>query len=428
MQVRQLDMSKAAEALAAARVTATAFRSPERYRQLLAETGLAPDRPLPDPSVGDPARRVWGAFSGDTLAAVVTGIKYNIAFEGQSVPMCGIGGVATLPEYRRQGAIRAIMDRLLHQEREEGTVFSYLYPFSFQFYAKFGYGPGCRRFRVELPAGDLRSLPGRGQIRHYRPEDRPVVESIYACFTAGTNGPVRRTKGLWDRLLEQDRWQEQQHVYIWQQEPGREEAYAVFKTVAEGGKDTLRIQDWAVTGPSGLTGLLAFLGGFADQYATISLQVPTHLDLTHYFAEPRPLKHQLEIGGQSRVVHAGKALSALGRPEWLVREVRALAGETGGSTCVTWRIKDDFLPENSGLYQVDLARPGQIAQRLDDPGPTADITVRNGILATLLLGVQGLEDLAGHPDIQIRPDMDARRMDLLCRFLSRKKNGLYDYF
>jgi predicted acetyltransferase len=144
----------------------------------------------------------------------VTGIKYNIAFEGQAVPMCGIGGVATLPEYRRQGAIRAIMDRLLHQEREEGTVFSYLYPFSFQFYAKFGYGPGCRRFRVELPAGDLCTLPGRGQIRHYRPEDRPVVESIYARFTAGTNGPVRRTKGLWDRLLEQDRWQEQQHVYI----------------------------------------------------------------------------------------------------------------------------------------------------------------------------------------------------------------------
>ncbi|NLO36763.1 MAG: GNAT family N-acetyltransferase [Clostridiaceae bacterium] len=428
MQVRQLDMTQVPEALAATQVTATAFRSPERYRQLVAETRAAPDRPLPDPAAYDPARRIWGAFAGDTLAAVVTGISYHILFEGQVVPMCGIGGVATLPEYRRQGAIRAIMERLLRQVREEGTVFSYLYPFSFQFYAKFGYGPGCRRHRVELPADFLRTLPGSGQIRHYRPEDRAVVESIYARFTAGSNGPVRRTPWLWDRLLGQDRWQEQQHVYIWQPADGPEAAYAVFKTVAEGGKDTLRVQDWAVTGPAGLTGLLSFLGGFADQYATVILQVPTHLDLTHYFAEPRPLKHQLEIAGQSRVVHAAMALSGLGRPDWLIREARWLAAETGSPTHMTWQIEDDFLPENSGLYRLDLATAGQPAERLETPGPAADITVRNGILAPLLLGAQGLDELAGHPDVKIRPDMDEQRLGLLCRFLSRKKNGIYDSF
>ena len=54
----------------------------------------------------------WAAFLDDdkTMIGAVTGIPYEVSFDGHSASMVGIGGVATLPPYRREGAIRGCFE------------------------------------------------------------------------------------------------------------------------------------------------------------------------------------------------------------------------------------------------------------------------------------------------------------------------------
>ena len=317
MEIKRVDTTRIADALAARQVGAVAFRSSAWYRHLLEEISEIERNggQLPDPTKGDPARTVWGAYLEDKLIAVVQGIDYQMRYEGQTVPMCGIGGVATLPEYRRQGSIRRLMKEILEDCRNKGQIFSYLYPFSYFFYGKFGYGHGCRRMDVEIPMASLKLLPEKGSIRRCGPADAPILEAIYDQFVANTNGAIIRSVGFWKRKLEKDPVAEQIFTYLWSDDQGQPAAWMTYETkkVEEG--DHFHIFDWACLSQQALAGLLAFIKRFDDQYALASLKMPLHIPVDRFFPEPYPIKQQLEFAGQIRVIDIAKALEMMRRPD-----------------------------------------------------------------------------------------------------------------
>ncbi len=82
----------------------------------------------------------WGAFDEHgTLMAHIIHHRFLFRLDGQWIPGGGIGAVSTLPEYRGNGVIRAIFQRLLAEAYREGQILSALYPFNHAFYRKFGY-------------------------------------------------------------------------------------------------------------------------------------------------------------------------------------------------------------------------------------------------------------------------------------------------
>ena len=54
--------------------------------------------------------------------------QFQMRYEGHDVPMVGVGGVASLPEYRYGGAVRQIFHTALEWMWDQGAVFSSLYP------------------------------------------------------------------------------------------------------------------------------------------------------------------------------------------------------------------------------------------------------------------------------------------------------------
>lgn len=427
MHIRPLQMTCPEEAIAAARVEATAFRSPQGYCQLLSD--LKQGKTLQDPETSDPPRMIWGAFAGEELVAVTTAISLQMLYEDLPVCLCGVGGVATLPEYRRRGAIRAIFAALLRHARSQGQIFSYLFPFSFAFYGQFGYGPGCNRYRAELPMNLLLSMPETGQVRAMTQADRGCVQNIYEQFITGSNGAIIRSGANWEKHFNRDRFAEQYHTYIWQNEKGQDAAYMTFETLR--GKDgrTLHIQDWACSSLDGMRAMLSFLKRFSDPYDAIDLFVPLHIHLANLFPEPGLISHFLETYGQIRVLNIKEALIRLLQPEWLHREIRFCA-KTKSDLDLNIRVTDSFLPENSGLYQLSLDSDLPTVLYNEKPPDDApfDLSVSERVLATLLLGSQGLFDLIGHPEMTMGPHLSPERIDLLGRFLKNKKNGIYDYF
>ena len=54
-------------------------------------------------------------------------------YAGKWIPTMTIGGVGTAPQYRRQGTVRALIEKLMPTARENGWFVGLLHPFSFSF-------------------------------------------------------------------------------------------------------------------------------------------------------------------------------------------------------------------------------------------------------------------------------------------------------
>ncbi|MDC7218467.1 MAG: GNAT family N-acetyltransferase [Spirochaetales bacterium] len=70
-------------------------------------------------------------------------ISHNMAFSywgTGGIASSGIGCVVSDPAVRNEGQIREIMTGLLKDNYGDGKILSFLYPFSYRFYNKFGYG------------------------------------------------------------------------------------------------------------------------------------------------------------------------------------------------------------------------------------------------------------------------------------------------
>ena len=68
----------------------------------------------------------WAAFADDdaTMLSTMTVIPYRATFDGAEVLMEGIGGVSTLPQYRRMGGIRGCFEHALPAMEREGAALS----------------------------------------------------------------------------------------------------------------------------------------------------------------------------------------------------------------------------------------------------------------------------------------------------------------
>lgn len=104
-------------------------------------------RMLPDHS--------FAALVDGQLAAGMINHRLVQNVRGVRKPMSGIGNVATYPEYRRQGLIRALFEAVFADMREQGQAVSGLYPFSEPFYRKFGYVAGHNKVTVRVPTTTL---------------------------------------------------------------------------------------------------------------------------------------------------------------------------------------------------------------------------------------------------------------------------------
>ncbi|WP_303220159.1 GNAT family N-acetyltransferase, partial [Enterococcus asini] len=102
----------------------------------------------------------YGSFDEEgKLASQVMATPFQVDLFGDQHTMAGIGFVATYPEYRSQGRIDRIMKQLLADCRKEGVTLSYLAPFSYSFYRRYGYELTFERAVYEVPAVEWPDSP-----------------------------------------------------------------------------------------------------------------------------------------------------------------------------------------------------------------------------------------------------------------------------
>lgn len=144
------------------------------------------------------AEHVWGCFEDGHLASKMTILPLESVIQGKTFAMGGIASVATWPEYRHNGFVKRLLTHGLRVMKEAGQTISYLVPFSFAYYRKYGweYITDYKKYTInvhQLP----RHLATSGTIVRKSKADYSILKPIYDAYALRYNGMLKRSDDWW---------------------------------------------------------------------------------------------------------------------------------------------------------------------------------------------------------------------------------------
>ncbi len=341
----------------------------------------------------------WGCFDEENrLIACVKNHDFKIWFDGQVVKMGGIGGVSSLPEHRYGGAIKSIFGSLLRTAREEGEVFSSLYPFSHEFYRKVGYENALPVKKYEFPTTLLAGYKHTGWVRRMEVgESVEPMKRVYDGYARQYNLMVLRE----DRRFRIGNPFKAQHFTMLLGDEGGELAYLKYRREYKDGRNVLCVDDMAYLGQAGLRAILGYLARMTADFAWVRMPLSDDAPLHAMIPRPYELNCQTDYSVMVRVTYVQAALERMLKPE---------------DVEFTIQVTDDFLPENSGVYRV--SRDG-----VNRTETAADLQVSVQALAPMLLGTLPLEQALYRRDVCLNGNRDA-----LVKAFPAKPTYLTDHF
>lgn len=297
-----------------------------------------------EPSVDE--RRKWLRYTAKTtpVAAFVDGKPVATAtfpamtqnVRGKVLPMTGVGGVASLPEGRRQGYVRQVMTfgfGLMHQG---GIPVSALYPFRESFYERLGYaGFPTPRYATLKPAdlGPLVRMAKPGVVEQVPMSDgfeawRSFLERLQPAIHGLSLQDVSRSVRLKD---DNAAW-----VAIVRE---AETITGAMTFRITGYTRELRADSFYATTSAARYQLLDWIGRHVDQVKTAHIKLGPQEFPELWFRD---------LAAQSSTVddHAWPA------PMARVISVAGLGGVAAGDARLSLTLTDEFCPWNEGVWTL----------------------------------------------------------------------------
>jgi predicted acetyltransferase len=320
-------------------------------------------------------------------------IPYQVRFDGNTVQMGGIGGVVTLPEERRKGYIRKVFEYVMEEMYEKGYVFSYLYPFSHEYYRKFGYELNMANMECTLPFSVFGSLKPAGTVRMFVPGmDTTDITTVYNQYIQDKNLSVVREQRHWDRFFEKDPYKTNVFLYVWYDEEGRAKGYfqySVDKSDKTRMEPDMRVHEFVWLDGEAFTGMIAFLNQFASRFHNLLFKMPQFENILPFLPEPYKVEQQIRTQGMNRVVNVRKALELMKVP--------------CGSGEAVIEVNDYFFAKNTAKYLVSW-ESGKSSVCVTDKAP--DLVCGINHFSQLVTGFLTVPQLRAAGRIEAAGDMN----------------------
>jgi GNAT superfamily N-acetyltransferase len=142
--------------------------------------------------------KMLAVVDGGRVVATAGASRFRQWFGGRELEMCGIWGVATLPEHRGRGLATRAIERLLREARDRGDQLTGLFPAILRTYRGLGYELAGSYVQHRVALDDLPHLRGSLSVEPYE-ADRDL-EGVRACYRramAPHNGPIDCDEERW---------------------------------------------------------------------------------------------------------------------------------------------------------------------------------------------------------------------------------------
>lgn len=281
-------------------------------------------------------------FDKGMMVSITQLLPFKVFFGDVLIPMGGFSGVATPPEFRRKGYVRKLMFGCLEYMRDNNIPLSYLYPFEFSYYRKFGWEQASVFQRLKFSPSVFHGIDDvDGTMERKNPDDSKELNAVYEEFVRGYTSACHRDKKYWKMILtppNRDR-----HMYLWRNLSGDPRGYIIFDN--EKKPDTqfeynMITREWAALDGEARLGIYRFLRDHDSQISEISLRTAPDVPVRPYMNNPR-CHYNLEPGCMGRIGDVKQAFEAKVYPPSLAGQVRM-------------RIKDDFTSWNNGTFTLKI--------------------------------------------------------------------------
>ncbi|MCD7034421.1 GNAT family N-acetyltransferase [Metabacillus sp. GX 13764] len=307
---------------------------------------------------------LYGILDGDELAANMHFLPLEVFLGGKKMRMGGLAGVATYPEYRRQGHVREMLEFTLQKLKEEGYPLSMLHPFKVSFYRKYGWELFSDRLVSTLTSEDLTvHKKVEGTVKRVAKEaHNSEIDLLYDAFAEPFAGMLVRDRAWWENSVYRD-----YTLGVYYNKEKQPKGYILYKV-----KDKkMTAAEFVPLNEEARHGLWNFICQHDSMIK--ELVMITHKDepIFHLLPDPR-IKAEIKPYFMARIVDA----------EAFLKEYPFKEGK------VTLHITDEYASWNNGSFSVSEEK----AEKTGESSEGISLSIND--LAAILFGYQSVEALS----------------------------------
>lgn len=318
-----------------------------------------------------------GAFSDEKLTAQILVTPFVVHFHQALYKMGGIGFVSSYPEYRGSGDVATLMKLAIETMNKEGLDLSYLAPFSYAFYRKYGFEQIFDQFKLTLTAEELPRVKTKsGYLKRLTWEEaQEAIKQLHEQRTANNVGSVQREDWWWHQTF----WKKTAFKYaIYYNEDHKAEGYLVYwlkddrfhiKEVVYLNHTAFEMIWGFIASHSGSFRYFEYLGGMNEQHA-------------YLLANPRI---------QQEVIP-----SMMGRIINIERFIANYPAKTILKTPLYLEIQDELAPWNAGIWKLHfVGNQPKLTELSEEDSVDEAYLIKGDIQAwtQTLIGYRSVEEL-----------------------------------
>jgi predicted acetyltransferase len=314
--------------------------------------------------------QLLGYFVDDRLAATMTIIPFHTYINGKALKMGGIGGIATWPEYRRKGMVGKLLLKALKIMMDDGQSISFLAPFSYSFYRKYGWETCFENKQYTIHVSLLPKFQASNGHVVRVDRDSVLINSIYELHAINYNGTLQRTEAWWQEIYKKN----QGHTAVYYNEAGSARGYIFYNVKHR----VMNIHEMVFLDEEARRSLWNFISNHDSMLDNVMLSAPIDDRLNFLLENPR-IKQEVFSSCMARIVDVEAFLK-----QFPFRE-------DGHGESFVLHIEDRQAAWNNDSFVLEVAAGGVCKSKIfrqevavEDQGLSCDIPT----LTTMMLGYQ----------------------------------------
>ena len=383
----------------------------KRVNELFAiafEMGLQDEPFLPC----DDTITTWAAFDGEHMTSTLSETRFHVQFDGHSCLMGGMGGAASLPQYRRHGGIRGCFEASLRDQYEKGYDFSYLYPFSTAYYRRYGYERCIQHLNVTVDLGLLKVTDTQGKFA-LSESDNPQTEAIRAVDQVWENKfnmMVLHEESFYDWTKKVNPARDMNFTYVYYAKDGSPRAYTTFKMENQPDGRNLQCSRFFFTDAEGFMGLMQIFKSLSSDHRFVKFTLPYGQGLEYLMPEWSMGAAYWTVNNNAGMVRV------INVPNVLMKASYHGSGEA------ILEIEDPQIVENQGIYRVVFEKGKAVSVDKTEKAP--DMKLSMPAFSALISGAVDLDTAVSCiPGTEVCSDSVALR-----QVFKKKPVMIVDYF
>lgn len=296
-------------------------------------------------------------------------LPYSMTFHNRVPGVAYIYGAGTLRKYRARGYMSRLMREALREAADRGDTFAALIPAreSLQaYYGKFGFSTVFYARPERYTSLHRFHTVGAYDVL---PHDYPLLYAAFERMMSQRPCCVQHTRAQFLTLMDDVRMSGSGFAAV--SRAGCAEPVAMVWAAPEVASDVMRVRELLADDDDAANAVLSALKAQYPQSPLTVLRQPSNSVIGGNFI-PR---------GMARVVNAEAALEAVAEAHPTLR--------------LTLRLRDDIIPENTGVYTISAGHL-RVADAINH-GAVPDLEVTPGVLTSLLFSSAPVSEVMGLP-------------------------------